>query len=289
MRAEVLQRLVMLAISFFGSALTYPTYLQAYTFSLDSFEITKNASVIFTDSFTDGNPPPAIPLFVSSNFSGGTASYSTLGTFGPESGGKLSIDSSGAVQTFNIGEDAFRLAQRTTLLTAIGANINNGLRNDDTFSVTGIYDLLLPNARERYGIRLSDAAGGEEGSDILALEVTRRVNGSLFIELRDLDDPANTNVLIDSVFLDPSHNQICLRLTRPDATDNSIFGSFAYNDGPGCAAFTSFVNTADIFDGENFTRAQFRVSAVPEPSTLLLLGSGLVWLGVPSFFRRCKN
>lgn len=281
--------------SLFLLALINPASLYAYTFSLDSFEVIKNGAVIFTDSFADGVPPPGIPLFTSADFgASNTAAYNTQGTFGPESGGKLTIDISGAVQTFNISESEFRLSHQATLRTASGVNINNGLRNDDTFSVIGIYDLILPAARERYGVRFSDGSGGGlEGNDIVALEVVRRASGNLFIEFRDLDDIGNTSTLIDSVPLDPAHSQICLRLDRPDAADNSIFASFAYNDGAGCGGtFTTFANTADIFDGENFTRAQFRVSAaipVPEPSTLLLLGSGMIGLGVPVFLRRRRS
>lgn len=175
--------------------------------------------------------------------------------------------------------------------TAVGTNINNGLRNDDTFSVVGIFDLILPDIREIYGIRLTDAAGGVEGSDILDLRVHRRLDGTLEIEFRDSDDPANTSTLIDQALLEPLHSQICLRLERPDATDNSIFASFAYIDGGGiCGSFTTFANTADIFDGETFTRAEFRAAGpVPEPSAALLLVSGLVGLAAAAYKRRKQS
>jgi hypothetical protein len=185
------------------------------------------------------------PVVVSSNFAGGTAAYLTQGTLGPESSGKLTMDSSGAVVVFNFNENAFRAVQRARLNTAIGANINNGLRSDDTFSVVGIFDLILPNIQERYGIRLNDASSGMEGSDILDLTVTRRLDGNLAIQFRDIDDPANTNILIDQALLDPQHSQICLRLERPEATDNSIFASFGYLNGGGvCGSFITFANTA---------------------------------------------
>jgi hypothetical protein len=267
-----------------------PATVRAYNFAIDSFEVIKNGSSLFLDTFNDGVPPPGTPAVASSDFSGGTAAYLTQGTFGPESIGKLIMDSSGAAVVFNFNENAFRAVQRARLNTAIGTNINNGLRSDDTFSVVGIFDLILPDVQERYGIRLNDAASGAEGSDILDLTVTRRLDGNLAIQFRDIDDPANTNTLIDAAILDPQHSQICLRLERPDATDNSIFASFGYINGGGvCGSFTTFANTADIFDGENFTRAEFRASGpvpIPEPSALWLLVSGIVCLGAA--YRRSK-
>ena len=177
-----------------------PADVQAYNFRIDDFQIIKNGTLLFDDSFTDGAPPPSAPNFAS----GASASYNLNAgaTVGPESGGKLTLNSSGAAPNLNIAENGLNLTQRATLQTSQTGGAT-GLNSNSTFSVTGIFDLILPSPSpipgvtgDRYGIRLSDATSTIEGNDILWLRVARQSDGTLAVQFRDLDDPANTNILI---------------------------------------------------------------------------------------------
>ncbi len=259
----------------------------AYNFTIDNFDIVKNGSTLFNDPFSDGNPPPSAPNFTS----GAAATYTVTGTPGPESGGKLQLNSSGGALTSNIAENGFNLTVGARLNTSITGGAT-GLNSNSTFAVTGLFDLiipgpsLLPNATgDRYSIRLNDAANNIEGNDIVLLQVVRLSNGLLAIQFRDLNDLANSNNLIASLPLDTNHDQIALRLSHLSSSNNAITGSFAYVDGGVFGAFTTFAPTIDIFDGETFTRANFQAqSTVPEPSSLLLFGSGL--MGLAGFCRK---
>ena len=260
----------------------------AYNFTIDNFDIVKNGSTLFNDPFSDGFAPPSAPNFTS----GTAATYTVNGTPGPESGGKLQLNSSGGELTPNIAENGLNLTVSARLNTSITGGAT-GLNSNSTFAVTGLFDLiipgpsLLPNATgDRYGIRLLDSQTSIEGNDIVDLRVVRQSNGQLAIEFRDLDDPANTNNLIASLSLDTNHNQIALRLSHLSNSNNAISGSFAYVDGGVFGAFTTFAPTIDIFTGETFSRAQIRASStvVPEPSSLMLFGSGL--LGLARCYRK---
>ena len=249
------------------SGLEAPPSNDRYCFGLDTFRIVRNDILYFEDPFNDGVPPPSAPNLAS----GFTTSYRvgpTGATVGPEVGGKLTIDSSGAVVVPPFGgAGADFLLQETILRTNIDSgDLVRGLKVDDTFSVTGIFDLIHPDPQtESYGIMLTDNAL-LPGNDQLELLVRRLPSQPVArITFLRRNFITQTISIIASTLVDPSHDQIALTLTRPTTINNRIQASFAYIDGGVMGPVTTFGTTATIFNGENFTRAGFRaISRLPE-------------------------
>ena len=249
------------------------------TVLIDEFTIVKNGNILFQDTFNNGLPPP--------DTGGNTQSYQVFGgPLGPESGGKLALDASGqAVERPDAG-DMWRQGARVKTNTD-PSQPDRGLRTDDTFSVTGLFDLtLVPNVRERYGVRLTDG-GFPSANDSLGISVMRTSTNQIDVVFHHYDQTAFTFVDLESIELDPNHDQIALTLSRIDPLNNEITASFSYVDGGITGSSTTFATTDTIFNGEDFTRGQFMyLTPVPVPAAVWLFGSGL--LGLIGLARRKK-
>ncbi len=273
------------AISF---AIASPSKALAYEFSIDEFSVFKNDSTsgfsdyVKRDFFSDGVLPPN-PNF----FGPGLPDYSLLGTMGPETGGRLRLNSvDGAVSHDPLGNSY--ISQIATVQTNINSSdLTSGLKTDDKFTVTGLFDLIVPTSNlEGYGIRLTDRNTGtpfNAGNDHIQLFVINR-NGAVNIQLNMQDFINGTSFILASAPLQTNHDQIALRLERGDLSNNFVTASYAYRDGDVLGSFVSFSNHAEIFRGESYTRAGFQAfgfvpSPVPEPETYAMMLAGLGLLG----------
>ena len=259
---------------------------QASPVFIDDFSVTRNGVLIFDDPFSDGVPPPSAPNFTN----GVPASYFVLGTLN-ESGGRVRLDTVGAEIRPGVASAQNFFVESVLLLTNIDpANLVLGLKNDDTFSVRGLFDLAVPSQNlEFYGVRLTDVTLAP-GNDLLHVGVRRGSDGIDRVQFFRLDQVANSFTLFGSSLLDPAHDQILLDLTRASALSDAITASFAFVDGGVAGPFTTFGTSADIFRGENFTRAQFAFfTPVPEPASLILFGVGLVALAAGSWKRSRRH
>jgi hypothetical protein len=253
LKHKILFTALLLCFLFVGMAHT----AHAYTFYLDRFTLTKNGTVIFDDTFSGGNPPPSGPDFQG----GGTTPspvYYVTGTMGPESGGKLTLDSSGGFPSKSAS------GRQSAIQTAIlntntdPSNLVFGLKSNHTFSITGTFDLILPSVPgEGYGVVFYDGAPSHTATDYVYVEVFMTSTNGPVVQFGHQDFAAGTSTVIGQIPLELNHDQIGLHLDKYDMNSNVVTGSFAYIDKGVRGPIHMFSNTITIFNTVNFTRAEF--------------------------------
>lgn len=259
----------------------------AYLFSVDNFSVDKNGAPLFNDSFSDGLPPPNAPNFLTN---GASAGYSVYGTVGPETGGKLALDSAGAVPSTGPVPN-MNMVQNIILNTNtsdLPADASLGLKNNMTFSVSGLFDFVQPGpAGEGYGIRLTDYTPTHTGNDIVDLLLTRSSDSMLNFQLRQVDLTLGTITILEEITADPFHQQFLLSLSKTNTGSSAIHAAFAYVDSGVTGGATSFTSTPTIFNGESYTSAGIHAQTpVPLPAAGWLLLSGLATVFGSAWRRR---
>jgi hypothetical protein len=246
--------------------------VNATDFKIDSFHISRDANANwYFDDFNDGIVPPSSEWVYPD---GSVPSYIVRPNPlpGPEQGGKLTINPEQGDLAFSAVTGipiSIQRARVNTNASSDPADINRGLKEHRTFTVTGTFDLIEPTINgEMYGIRLVDF-GQPGANDNVQLRVRRTLAEDWIVSFVEADFAQGEFMTLDFIPLSSYANiadyeQIQLMLTKANSASKLITASFQLIDLDGFHApiAESLSGTAQIFDGETWTRPSF-LSVVP--------------------------
>jgi hypothetical protein len=188
---------------------------------------------------------------------------------GPEASGRLALDSLGGVVLFSeLG--LVDVAQGASLLTSSDPGSPAGLKVNTTFSVRGIFDLVLPPPGQEsgYAIVLLDCPSVTDlttcGDKELSVGLHRRGDGSIAVRFEQFNflDTGDLQTEIPLSAGDLLHQQIGFDLVKASSSSTAIQADYFFVDSGSASAAIPFPVTYDTFDVHNWTRASFSADGV---------------------------
>ena len=238
-----------------------PILTVPFSYAVDEFTVSDGLGKSFADTFNNG-PPPIGGLFGSTPLAFQTSSGGSSGggSTWSEVGGQAIMSSSGAA--YNGTDDSVQAILLTSNLpegSGTGES-NSGLKENDTFTVTGTFDLVVPQPSTSYGIELNEAlpAPGTTTQQV-QIQVFGIANGGAQVHLGERDPATGVFTLLASYTLTAAqlsgNNQIELDLVHDTANSTAIAGSFELIDN-GTPTFSyTFSQTGELFANSTAARA----------------------------------
>ena len=238
-----------------------PILTVPFSYAVDEFTVSDGLGESFADTFNNG-PPPIGGLFGSTPLAFQTSSGGSSGggSTWSEVGGQAVMSSSGAA--YNGTDDSVQAILLTSNLpegTGTGES-NSGLKENDTFTVSGTFDLVVPQPSTSYGIELNEAlpAPGTTTQQV-QIQVFGTANGGAQVHLGERDPATGVFTLLTSYTLTAAqlsgNNQIELDLVHDTANSTAISGSFELIDNSTSTFGYTFSQTGELFADSTAARA----------------------------------
>jgi MYXO-CTERM domain-containing protein len=153
-----------------------------------------------------------------------------------------------------------------------------------------VFQWIVPEDRQRYGIQVQDRTGSVPGDDIINLSVRGTGAGQARLDLRRSVYEETNGFTLGTADLEmhdltpPSDAAfIALALIHPTADTDQLYAGWMFLDADfeAASSWTLFDNPADIFHGETtgYRPAFFGSQPVPEAESWALMLAGLGLLG----------
>ncbi len=239
-----------------------PILTAPFSYAVDEFKVSDGLGQSFDDTFSNGAPPIGgsfgSNLVAFQTSSGGTPNGGSTWTVGINSAGQPAAIMSSSGTAYNGTDDSVQ----AILLTSNQPESvsNSGLKEDDTFTASGTFDLVVPQFDTSYGIELDEVlpVPGTTTQQV-QIQVFGTANGGAQVHLGERDPATGVFTLLASYTLTGAqlngNNKIELDLVHGTVNSTAISGSFELIDNGTLTFSNTFSQTGTTFADSTAVRA----------------------------------